>query len=114
MGKAEGEQGNLEAAESHFKQALRLAGPADRALAGVNLGRVYELRGEWSRARQVYGQIAAAAPDNRAVRVLLARLAERRGDLEGAVRWWEEVAERLPDPGPAQEEIRRLKEMLFE
>jgi len=114
MGKAEGESGNLEAAERYFEKALELAGPADRALAGVNLGRVYELRGELSRARRTWEQAAAAAPDNRTVRVLLARLAERGGDLPGAVRWWEEVAGLLPDPRPARAEIERLKKMIPE
>jgi 4-amino-4-deoxy-L-arabinose transferase-like glycosyltransferase len=114
MGKAEGERGNLEAAEGHFKKALELAGPADRALAGVNLGRVYELRGDMQKAHQVYLQVARAARDNRTVRVLLARMAERRGDPQEAIRWWEEVAGLLPDPRPAREHIRRLKEMLQE
>lgn len=114
MGKAEGESGNLEAAESHFKKALELAGPADRALAGVNLGRVYELRGEFSRARQTWEQTAAAAPDNRIVRVLLARLAERSRDPREAIRWWEEVAGLMPDPRPARAEIERLKKMIPE
>jgi 4-amino-4-deoxy-L-arabinose transferase-like glycosyltransferase len=114
MGKAEGERGNLEAAEGHFKKALELAGPADRALAAVNLGRVYELRGEMQKAHEIYLATARADRDNRVVRVLLARMAERRGDPEEAIRWWEAVAARSPDPRPAQEQIRRLREMLKE
>lgn len=91
MGKAEGERGDLAAAEAHFKKALRLAGPEDGALAGINLGRVYELRGELDRARQTYLRVARADRDNLAVRIMLARLAERRGDPEEAVRWMEEI-----------------------
>jgi tetratricopeptide (TPR) repeat protein len=108
LGKAEGERGNLEAAEGHFKRALQLDGRAGGALAGINLGRVYELRGEWQKAGQIYRQVAADAPDNRTVRILLARLAERTGDFEEAVRWWKQVAKLLPDPGPAEREMERL------
>jgi hypothetical protein len=32
-----------------------------------------------------------------------------RGRLDEAIRWWQEVAELMPDPGPALREVSRLR-----
>ena len=111
MGKAEGDRGNIQAAEVYFRHALKLAGPDD-GTALMNIGKVYELRGDTEGARSVYRQVAALDPENRTVRIFLARMAERSGRIEYAIRWWQEVVNLLADPRSAKREIARLKNLL--
>ena len=113
MGKAEGERGDLEAAEVYFRHALKLAGPDD-GIALMNLGKVYELRGETDGAVKLYQEVAARNPENRVARILLARMAEQSGKLEEAIDWWKEVANLMADPARAHAEIRRLQARLPE
>jgi 4-amino-4-deoxy-L-arabinose transferase-like glycosyltransferase len=111
MGKAEGDRNDLRRAEECFRRALRLAGPED-GTALMNLGKVYELRGDIGRARDIYRRVAARDRENRAVRVFLARMAESSGMTREAIQWWEEVANLLADPRPARNEIERLRASL--
>jgi len=111
MGKAEGDSGNLAAAERHFLRALALAGPEDGTVL-MNLGRVYEFRGDTEGARSLYRKVAVIDPENREVRILLARMAERSGEIESAIHWWKEVSGLLADPRLAEREMARLKALI--
>jgi tetratricopeptide (TPR) repeat protein len=114
MGKAEGERGNLTAAEAHFRKAIDLAGWDPKSHARVNLGRVLELKGDLPGAREMYLEAARIGRENRYPRLHLARLAEQSGELAEAVRWWKDVAALMADPRPAKLQINRLENMLGE
>jgi len=112
MGKAEGDRGNLEAAEHHFRKALELSGPRD-GLALLNLGKLYSLHGELRKARKIYQYVAQEDAENRAVRIMLARLSEREGKIAEAIRWWKDAAALMADQERALREIFRLRLLLM-
>jgi len=112
MGKREIERGRPEKAEAFFNKAAATAGDNRgpmSAWAWSNLGDISMLKGNPGDARQKYLRAVAADQRNGFVRIRLARLDEARGKLDEAIRWWQEVAELMPDPGPARREVSRLQ-----
>jgi tetratricopeptide (TPR) repeat protein len=112
LGRAEGELGRLGRAEAIFRQAIDLAGPDHGADARANLGVVFEKRGDWDGARQQFEVAARISSNHRFARQKLAMLEERQGNLEAALRWWEELRGLLADPTPADRQIARLRQRL--
>ena len=112
MGKAEGDQGNLEQAERLFRRAILIAGPDHGAVARTNLGLMLERSGETGKALALYRRAAAMDSEYRFVRLRLASLAERAGDPREAIRWWREIERLSADSEPARREIVRLQALL--
>ena len=112
MGRKEIERGRPRQAEAYFEKAAAAAGgnrgPMS-AWAWSNLGDISILKGNPQGARQKYLRAIAAEPQNGLVRIRLARLDEAQGRLEEAIRWWQEVADLMPDPQPARREVSRLR-----
>ncbi len=112
MGKAEGELGRLDQAEAYFQKAIQLAGPHHGILIRINLGIVFEKRGDFGGARMHYREVVEIAPENAFALGRLANLAEQQGDYEEALHWWEKLSVVLDDPAPARAAISRLKSRL--
>ncbi len=110
MGKAEGDRGDLAAAERYFRRAIETAGPGHGAVPLMNLGVNRELIGDLSGAFELYRQSAAADSQYRPVRERLALLSERQGDIGQAILWWREIQALSADPSRAAAEIERLSQ----
>jgi len=59
LGELRLETGNLEAAATHFREALALSGP-DRLMAKLNLAEIHRQRGEWQTAEALWRDIRQA------------------------------------------------------
>lgn len=104
-----------------YRKALELdAGHAD---SHVNIGRIYQARGDWDTAQGHYVRALQSAPDHPIARFNLGTLLEEEGRLDEAVEHYLLVAEELPDArynlarvyertGRRAEAIRELKQML--
>jgi 4-amino-4-deoxy-L-arabinose transferase-like glycosyltransferase len=112
LGRKEISRGDLERGEAFFEKAAAAAGGNRGPMSAwswSNLGDIRMLKRDPRGARQRYLRAIAAEPKNGFVRIRLARLDESQGKLDEAIRWWQEVAELMPDPGPARREVSRLQ-----
>ncbi|MBN1303880.1 MAG: ribonuclease H-like domain-containing protein [Anaerolineales bacterium] len=74
-----------------------LGGKVEHALDMVAIAKLYEDLGQWDRAARIYEQGLEAdleEPDFWEATRRLSILQKRRGDLEEAVRWWQQAAEK--------------------
>ncbi|HOX45382.1 MAG TPA: glycosyltransferase family 39 protein [Myxococcota bacterium] len=109
MGKAMGDQGDLQAAEGHFRRAIEVAGPEHGATARVNLGLVRELRGDPQGARELYRQATRMDPEERGAWRKLAVLTERLGDKAEALAAWRALAALQTEPAEELRQAARLE-----
>ncbi len=89
------DDGQLTAAETHFRLAQRMA-PEDPVPA-YNRGSVLEVLGRLETAAEAFRRAIHADPEFRDAYVALARVLERAGDQRGAVRTLSELKQLDPD-----------------
>jgi tetratricopeptide (TPR) repeat protein len=92
--------GDLDGAVAAMRRAIAAGGPAPESVAAVQalLGGLELARGRLGAAERAHRAALAAAPAYPAAEAGLARVAAARGDLDGAIRRWRALAERLPLP----------------
>jgi tetratricopeptide (TPR) repeat protein len=92
--------GDLDGAADAMRRAVSAAGGERNSVAGVQslMGTVELARGRLAAAQAAQRTALAAVPGYPAAEAGLARLAAARGDLDGAIRRWRALAERLPLP----------------
>ncbi|MBL8950521.1 MAG: tetratricopeptide repeat protein [Myxococcaceae bacterium] len=96
----------FESSEAVFTRALEL--DADNPLVLVNLGTLYELRGEVARAQKSYRQAVALNPRSALAANNLGSLAGQAGRLDEAKRWLERALEAEPTFAPAHLNLARV------
>jgi tetratricopeptide (TPR) repeat protein len=112
LGVAAGQRGDLDQAQAALERAVELAGPGRAATARLNLGILHLKRKRLVDAARLFSEAAVADPIKSRPWVLLARLAERQGQLELAISHWAQAAKRSLDPSSAQNQIQRLRLLL--
>jgi tetratricopeptide (TPR) repeat protein len=92
--------GDLDGAAAVMRLAAAGAGSQRESVAAVQslVGTIELARGNLAAARAAQRTALAAVPGYPAAEAGLARLAAARGDLDGAIRRWRALAERLPLP----------------
>jgi tetratricopeptide (TPR) repeat protein len=92
--------GDLDGAAAAMRRAISGGGPARDSVASVQslLGTLELARGRLAAAESAHRTALAAVPGYPAAEAGLARVAAARGDLAGAIRRWQALAERLPLP----------------
>jgi tetratricopeptide (TPR) repeat protein len=92
--------GDLDGAVAAMRRAAAAGGPARESVASVQalLGGLELARGRPAAARRAHRAALAAVPAYPAAEAGLARVAAATGDLDGAVRRWRALSERLPLP----------------
>jgi tetratricopeptide (TPR) repeat protein len=92
--------GDLDGAVAAMRRAAAAGGPARESVASVQalLGGLELARERPAAARRAYRAALAAVPAYPAAEAGLARLAASTGDLDGAIRRWRALSERLPLP----------------
>ena len=86
LGVCEKRQGHIEAAVKHYETALRLStDPSLKATALGNLGSIYRASGDYAHARESYESALGLLPDNKFALIGLGLIAQKTGDLTGAV-----------------------------
>jgi tetratricopeptide (TPR) repeat protein len=92
--------GDLDGAAAAMRRAISAGGPARDSVASVQslLGTLELARGRVDAAASAHRAALTAVRDYPAAQAGLARVAAARGDLAGAIRRWQALAERLPLP----------------
>jgi tetratricopeptide (TPR) repeat protein len=93
-------RGDVVRAREALESALRIAvDPADAAFAHRYLGELAFSQGDLDEAGRQFAAGLERAPDAAPLLAGRARVAAARGDVEAALRDWEQVVQRLPEPG---------------
>jgi tetratricopeptide (TPR) repeat protein len=92
--------GDLDGAVAAMRRAIAAGGPAAESVAAVQalLGGLELARGRLGAAERAHRTALATVPGYPAAEAGLARVAAARGDLDGAIRRWRALAQRLPLP----------------
>ncbi|HLL83802.1 MAG TPA: tetratricopeptide repeat protein [Longimicrobium sp.] len=104
------DRGDFQGAEAAFTAALR-AEPRS-AVARLELGRLLLRRGEAARAEELLGKVAEGSPEDPLPGVLRVRALRAMGELGTALRFAEELAQRLPSLAVVHEELLELRRAL--
>ena len=106
---------DFEGAAAILLPALKKVRTADRADLLVTLGETRRREGKAQEAAGFFREALAADPKIAMAQAGLARLAEERGDLDGAVAAWDAFLALEPDDAPARkrrEELRQVRAVL--
>lgn len=103
---------DFEAAAAVLKSAAVRVSPEARPDLILTLAETRRKQGRLDEAGRLFAQVLEARPDGTPARAGLARVAEERGDLAGALVWWDRYLELKPDDDAAslrRQELRELK-----
>lgn len=97
LGVCEKRLGNFPSAIQHYQLALALSNePSLRATAFSNLGSIYRLERDYAQARQSYERALELQPDNLFAVIGMGVLAQKSGDLAGALDYYSRAASLEP------------------
>jgi tetratricopeptide (TPR) repeat protein len=87
-------EGNLEKAETLFKKAIEFGPGLDRAY--LNLGLIYQKRGELESAKKMFAKAAELDLDDREPLIMVSKVLQAQGKPEDAVKFLEGHVRRFP------------------
>jgi len=102
---------DFDGAEALLLPALKKVQGAERADLLVTLGETRRREGKTKDAEESFREGLATDPKNAPAQAGLARLAEERGDLDGAVAAWDRFLALAPDDAPARARRDELQEV---